>query len=141
MEILFSSKHQKCLHITSEQENEVVVSTTLHPFIPFVREEEEMAEIMKLNLVKEAENDAQTNDKDGDYITQTSANPDDDDATRKSVRHQSLEKLQKASTELSQLIALTENVNTQEHFVLLTRIMRERKTIKVIILLHFKGCV
>ncbi len=131
MEVLASSKRQKCLHMTSEQENEVVTSTTFHPMIPFVREEEEMAQIMKLNLVKEAATEGKTSEDDGLVVATATSSPDDnDDKREKTLRQQALEKLQKASVELTQLVALTENVNTQEHLVLLTRTMGDKKTMK-----------
>jgi hypothetical protein len=119
MQLLPGSKRQKCLHITSEIENEVVTSTTIHPLIPFKREEEQMAQIMKLNLVDVANNEGE---EDTDDIAV--AGKGDDDDKEKSIRHQALEKLQKAYAELTQLVALTENVHTQEHLVLLTKTMK-----------------
>lgn len=129
MEVMSSSsKRQKCLHITSEQENEMVTSTTVHPLIPFQREEEEMAQIMKLNLVKEAAVEGQ--EENGGESMRKEGEGEDGDVAEKSVRHQSIEKLQKAQAELTQLVALTENVNTQAHLVLLTRTTGEAKALK-----------
>lgn len=107
------AKRQKTLHITSEQENDVVLSTKRHPVIPFEQAEEEMAEIMQLSLVKDAEIV-------GD---ESAANAVDDGMglKEKTTRSEALEQLQKAYGELSQLMTLTENVNSQENLVLLTK--------------------
>ena len=107
------NKRQKTLHITSEQENDVVLSTKRHPVIPFEQAEEEMAKIMQLNLIKDSE-------VVGDGST-TNALNDEMGSKEKTVRAEVIEKLQKAYGELTQLKILTENVNSQENLVLLTR--------------------
>ena len=107
------AKRQKTLHITSEIENEVVVSTKRHPVIAFEQAEEEMAQIMALKLVNDA-----------DVVGDESAASAVDDSMglkEKTSRSEALEQLQKAYGELTQLMALTENVNSQEHLVLLTK--------------------
>ena len=104
---------KKTLHITSEQENDVVLSTKRHPVIPFEQAEEEMAKIMQLNLIKDSE-------VVGDGST-TNALNDEMGSKEKTVRAEVIEKLQKAYGELTQLKILTENVNSQENLVLLTR--------------------
>ncbi len=135
MEVIASHKRQKCLHMTTFSDSELLaagstssrVLPTAHPVIPFRRDQEEGACIMQLDLVVSAyktstepdypRNDGELNEE---VIQDRDFQEDTKEKDQTLIKKKTFEYMQKSYTELSQLLALAQSLHGETYMTLAT---------------------
>ena len=136
MNVIAGSKRQRCLHLTTVSDNDLLTTESrpiMHPVVPFAKRQEEGAYIMQLDLVVEAHKQARlVRGSHEEGLVVESTNDGAELLLNKELKQKGGENpllvakkeafalLQKSYTEISQLLALTHALHDEKEMTLLT---------------------